>query len=88
MQPQFTRILILMIALSLSLPLTSLAQDKSVIIRFHQKPGPSESALIRGAKGKIKRTCRLIPAMAVQTPHMENQENLQIYSSTCNKETK
>ncbi|MEN8262452.1 MAG: S8 family serine peptidase [Nitrospirota bacterium] len=42
----------------------ALSAEKSVIVGFHQKPGPSEKALIHGAKGIIKRTYNLIPAMA------------------------
>ena len=45
--------------------------EKSVILGFHQKPGPSEQALIHGAKGIIKKTFHLIPAMAVSLPEEE-----------------
>jgi subtilisin family serine protease len=45
--------------------------EKSVIIGFHEKTGPSEQALIHDAKGIIKRTFRLIPAMAVSMPEEE-----------------
>lgn len=44
---------------------TAFSGEKAVIVGFHQKPGPSEKALIHGAKGIIKRTFHLIPAMAV-----------------------
>jgi len=71
MKSKFTRILILMMALSLCLPLTARAEDKSVIISFHQKPGPSEKALIHSANGKIKHTYRFIPAMAVEMSDAE-----------------
>jgi subtilisin len=37
--------------------------EKSVIIGFKEKPGFSEQVLIHGAKGTIKRTYELIPAM-------------------------
>lgn len=46
----------------------ALSAEKSVIVGFHQKPGPSEKALIHGAKGIIKRTYHLIPAMAASLP--------------------
>jgi subtilisin len=48
--------------------------EKSVIVGFHQKPGPSEQALIHGAKGIIKRSFNLIPAMAVNIPEQEIAE--------------
>jgi subtilisin len=46
----------------------AVSADKSFIVGFHQKPGPSEEALIHGAKGIIKRTYHLIPAMAASLP--------------------
>jgi len=42
--------------------------ERSVIIGFHQTPGPSEKALIHGARGIIKRAYKLIPAMAATLP--------------------
>jgi subtilisin len=54
--------------LYLSLSAGAWAADRSVIIGFHQPPGPAEHALIQGAKGKVKRTFRLIPAMAAKVP--------------------
>ena len=44
---------------------------RSVILGFHQKPGPAEQALVHGAKGIIKRSFELIPAMAVSLPEEE-----------------
>jgi subtilisin len=54
-----------------SLPGLALSAEKSVIIGFKQKPGPSEQALIHGARGIIKRTYELIPAMAASLPEQE-----------------
>ena len=54
-----------------SLLSSAIGGEKSVIIKFHQPPGPSEQALIHGAKGIIKRAFRLIPAMAVSLPEEE-----------------
>ncbi|UCE72243.1 MAG: S8 family serine peptidase, partial [Nitrospiraceae bacterium] len=45
--------------------LTAIAKDTSVIVGFHEKPGHLEKAMIHEARGIIKRTYRLIPAMAV-----------------------
>jgi subtilisin len=42
-----------------------------VIVGFKQKPGPSEQALIHGARGIVKRTYELIPAMAASLPEEE-----------------
>jgi subtilisin len=41
------------------------AAEKSVIVGFKQKPGPADKAVIHEAKGLIKKTFRIIPAMAV-----------------------
>ncbi len=65
------QLLILSLNVLLLLPAAALSAEKSVIIGFKQKPGPSEKALIHGAKGKIKRTYRLIPAMAASLPEGE-----------------
>lgn len=53
------------------LPGFAVSAEKSVIIGFKQRPGPSEQALIHGAKGIIKRTYELIPAMAASLPEEE-----------------
>lgn len=55
----------LIMGLFLCLPAAAIAKDKSVIVGFHQKPGHLEKALIHEARGIIKRTYGLIPAMAV-----------------------
>lgn len=55
----------------LLLPSLSMANDRPVIVMFHQKPGDHEAAIIHGAKGIIKRTFDLIPAMAVTLPEEE-----------------
>lgn len=47
----------------LSLLSSAIGGEKSVIIRFHQKPGLSEEALVHGAKGIIKHKHRIIPAI-------------------------
>ena len=64
-------VLILAVSTLLLLPDLARSADKSVLIGFHQKPGPSEQAFIHGARGIIKRTFRLIPAMAVILPEEE-----------------
>lgn len=45
--------------------------DKSVIVGFRNHPRHSERAIIHGAKGIIKRTFNLIPAMVVTLPEEE-----------------
>jgi subtilisin len=45
--------------------------DKSVIVGFRHHPRNSEKAVIHGAKGIIKRTFNLIPAMVVTIPEEE-----------------
>jgi subtilisin len=61
----FTKITTVIMGLFLCLPVSAIAKDKSVIVGFHEKPGHLEKALIHEARGIIKRTYRLIPAMAV-----------------------
>jgi subtilisin len=63
--------LILTLGSLLILPGFAVSAEKSVIIGFKQRPGPSEQALIHGAKGIIKRTYELIPAMAASLPEEE-----------------
>jgi subtilisin len=63
--------LILTLGSSFILPGFAVSAEKSVIIGFKQRPGPSERALIHGAKGTIKRTYELIPAMAASLPEEE-----------------
>jgi len=65
------RLLILMMVSFFILPELAFSADKSVIIGFKQKPGPSEQALIHGARGIIKRTYELIPAVAANIPEQE-----------------
>jgi subtilisin len=64
------RILFIILTISIFLVLhgPAISAEKAVIVGFHQKPGPSEKALIHGAKGIIKRTYRLIPAIAANLP--------------------
>ena len=84
----FLTLLLFFIAPSLALP-----ADKTVIVGFHKPPRNSEKALIQGAKGIIKRTYNLIPAMAVtlpeqaienlhQSPHVAYVESNAIFTAT------
>jgi subtilisin/minor extracellular protease Epr len=61
-------IIAVIVSMVLMLHGLAVAADKSVIVGFHQKPGPSEKALIHRAKGTIKRTYKFIPAMAASLP--------------------
>jgi subtilisin len=65
------KLLVLALGSSFLLSGSAASAEKSVIIGFKQKPGPSEQALIRGAKGVVKRTYELIPAMAASLPEEE-----------------
>ncbi len=65
------RFLVLAMSSLFILPGLAFSAEKSVIIGFKQKPGPSEQALIHGAKGIIKRTYELIPAVAASLPEQE-----------------
>ena len=50
--------------LCFALPMAKIhALESSVIIGFHQAPGPSEQALIETAGGTVDRVYRLIPAI-------------------------
>ena len=59
------------VCLSLIGPGMALSAEKSVIVGFHQKPGPSERALIRGARGLTRRTFHLINAISAELPEEE-----------------
>ena len=63
--------LLYMVSLSLIAPGSTLSAEKSVIVGFHQKPGPSHRALIRGNRGRTKRTFRLINAISARLPEEE-----------------
>jgi subtilisin len=54
-----------------TLPGLALSAEKSVIIGFKQKPGLSDKALVEKARGKVKHTYQLIPAMAASLPEEE-----------------
>ena len=56
------RLLIAVLGFMLFSSVSALSAEKSVIVGFKQKPGPSERALIRRAKGVIQRSYQLIPA--------------------------
>ncbi|MHB8811460.1 MAG: protease inhibitor I9 family protein, partial [Desulfobulbaceae bacterium] len=53
------------------LPGAALGGERSVIIKFHQRPGPAEEALIHGARGKINHSYRMLPAIAATIPEQE-----------------
>lgn len=55
--------------LCFALPMAKIhALESSVIIGFHQAPGPSEQALIETAGGTVDRVYRLIPAIVATLP--------------------
>jgi len=62
---------ILLLSIFIIIPPAAHAADKSVIVGFRNHPRNSERAAIRGAKGIIKRTFNLIPAMVVTLPEEE-----------------
>ena len=64
-------LLVLTISSLFILPGLAFSAERSVIVGFKQKPGPSERALIHGARGVIKRTYELIPAVAASLPEQE-----------------
>jgi subtilisin len=68
---KFLAAILYIVPISMIVPGMALSAEKSVIVGFHQKPGPSERALIRGARGLTKRTYRLINAMSVTIPEDE-----------------
>ena len=62
--------ILLLIAFILTPPVAD-AAEKSFIVGFRNHPRNSEKAAIHGAKGIIKRTFNLIPAMVVTLPEEE-----------------
>jgi len=67
----FLSALLYIVFISLMVPGMARSAEKSVIVGFHQKPGPSEKALIRGARGLTKRTFHLINALSAVLPEEE-----------------
>jgi subtilisin len=70
---------ILIVIVLLMAPPFAHSADKSVIVGFRNHPRHSERAIIHGAKGIIKRTFSLIPAMAVTIPE---EKILDLYSTS------
>ena len=66
-----SRLLILIVTILLTVPPFAHSADKSVLVGFRHPPRNSERAVIHGAKGIIKRTFNLIPAMVVTIPEEE-----------------
>lgn len=62
------KLLILAISVSISLPQLAHSADRSVIVRFKQRPGGAERLMVRRAKGKVRRSHLLVPAMTVVLP--------------------
>ena len=68
---KFLAAILYIVSILLIAPCMALSAEKSVIVGFHQKPGPSERALIRGARGLTKRTFHLINAISAELPEEE-----------------
>lgn len=68
---KFIAAILYIVSIAIIAPGMALSADKSVIVGFHQKPGPSERALIRGARGLSKRTFHLINAISAVLPDEE-----------------
>ena len=68
---KFLAAILYIVSISLIAPGMALSAEKSVIVGFHQKPGPSERALIRGNRGLTKRTFHLINAISATIPEEE-----------------
>jgi subtilisin len=71
---KFLASILYIVSISLITPAMALSAEKSVIVGFHQKPGPSERALIRGNRGLTKRTFRLINAISATLPEEEIEQ--------------
>lgn len=62
-------IVAVMVLLVASVPMAGAAPDNiDVIIRFRERPGPAEQALVRGLGGAVKGTYSIVPAMAASIP--------------------
>jgi subtilisin len=68
MRIMLRRLLLLILGSLFIAPGLARSADKSVVIGFKHRPGPAEKALIRGFRGKVKRTYELIPALAARVP--------------------
>lgn len=69
--PAYLAAILCIVSIFLTVPGMALSADKSVIVGFRHKPGPSERARIRGARGFTKRTFRLINAISATLPEEE-----------------
>lgn len=68
----FVRVLLLLVAATLLLPShQSFAATKKVIIGFHRTPTADDHNLVYGAKGRIHRAHRQIPAISAELPEEE-----------------
>ena len=65
------KLLILTVLIFLILSGLALSAERSVIVGFHQRPGLSERALIKNARGRVRRSYRLINAMSVRLSEIE-----------------
>jgi subtilisin len=63
--------IVMITLLCFSIPDKTYAAKRSVIVGFHRTPGASEKALIRGAKGHIRRSFRRVRAMSVTLDEKE-----------------
>lgn len=64
-------LIVCVVGLLLTLPLESYAATKKVIIGFHRTPELHEHNVVYGAKGRIRRNHRHIPALAAEVPEEE-----------------
>ena len=64
--------IVLTVSIFLILPGLAFSEEKSFIIGFHQKPGPSEDALIQNAKGKAKSYQMRQVLAAIERLELEN----------------
>ena len=78
------RVILIVLSIALSLSEMVISAEKTYIVGFHKRPGPSERALIHGARGLIKRSYSLIPAMSVRLSEEQAAKLSKIpYSQNC-----
>ncbi len=64
-------LIIILLCFFLFYPVLAISGERSVIVGFHKKPGPSERALVRRSNSNIKKTFHLIPAMVASLTEKE-----------------
>lgn len=62
---------VLVMTIYLVTPGAAAAGERAVLIKFRQRPGPSEQALVHAAGGRVRHAYRIVSVMAATVPEQE-----------------